>query len=262
MKVKHDYYQNLSYESRAKFDERVYKSNTGQLLGEQVVTNEFSVSSVLGNSSGENAQRFYGLEAQTEMEKLFTEPKQSKELTLRRKARGAFSKSQNWKRLVRDVADNAGFPPPLIEKWCQKCREDTKFSKRSPYATSGDQYFVHRFPRWTKGKPAKYIEPKPRCLNCTSGSVWPWIRLIPVNPSILSIDMDELRTWAQKHVYMDTNYLITALAARKPMPRQRVVQAKPRQRRRRSKRPRSANLQSETQREMQGWMALPYHGDT
>lgn len=111
MKVKHDYYQNLSYESRAKFEERVYKSKTGQLLGEQVVTNELSLSSIPGNSSGENAQRFYGLEAQTEMEKLFTEPEQSKELTLRRKAQGAFSISQNWKRLVRDVADNAGFPP-------------------------------------------------------------------------------------------------------------------------------------------------------
>lgn len=46
--------------------------------------------------------------------------------------------------------------------------------------------------------------------------------------------MDELRTWAQKPAYMDTNYLINALAARKPMPRQRVEQAKPDQGRRRS----------------------------
>ncbi len=46
--------------------------------------------------------------------------------------------------------------------------------------------------------------------------------------------MDELRTWAQKHAYMDTNYLINALAARKPMPRQRVEQAKPDQGRTRS----------------------------
>ena len=47
--------------------------------------------------------------------------------------------------------------------------------------------------------------------------------------------MDELRTWAQKHAYMDTNYLISALAARKPMPRQRAEQAKPGQGRQRSR---------------------------
>ena len=168
------------------------------------------------------------------MELFSTEPTRSKEPTLRRKARGASNKSQHWKRLVREAADNAGFPP-VIEIWCQICREDTKIWKRSPYATPGNQQCVDRFPRWTKGEPAKYIEPKPRCSNCTPGTVWPWKRFIPVDPRIPSIDMDELRTWAQKHAYMDTNYLISALAARKPIPRQRVGQAKPGQGRQRSR---------------------------
>jgi len=58
--------------------------------------------------------------------------------------------------------------------------------------------------------------------------------------------MDELRTWAQKHAYMDTNCLINALAARKAMPRQRVKQAKPGQGRRRS-RARRQNLPAKSQ---------------
>lgn len=47
--------------------------------------------------------------------------------------------------------------------------------------------------------------------------------------------MDEFRTWAQKHAYVDTNYSISALAARKSMPRQRVEQAKPGQGKQRSR---------------------------
>ena len=128
---------------------------------------------MLANGSVENAQGLHGLQPQTNMEKISTEPTRSKERTLRRKARGASNKSQHEKRLVRETADNAG-SPPVIEIWCQIHREDTTISKRSPYATPGDQHCMDRLPRWTNGKPAKYIEAKPRCLNCTSGTVWPW----------------------------------------------------------------------------------------
>ncbi len=146
MEAKHDYYHNLSHESKAKFEEHVYKSKTGQLFGERAANNELSQSPILGNSSVENAQRLYKLKPQTKMNKFSTEPTRLKEPTLRRKARGAFNKSPHWKRLVREAADNAGFPS-VIEIWCQICREDTKISKRSPYAIPGDQHCVDRFPR-------------------------------------------------------------------------------------------------------------------
>ena len=45
--AKHDYYQNLSLESKAKFEEHVYKSKTGQLFGERAANNELSQSPIL-----------------------------------------------------------------------------------------------------------------------------------------------------------------------------------------------------------------------
>ena len=60
MEAKHDYYQNLSHESKANFEEHVYKSKTGHLFGERSVNNELSHSLILSNSSVENVQRLRG----------------------------------------------------------------------------------------------------------------------------------------------------------------------------------------------------------
>ncbi len=65
MEANHDYYQNRSYESKAKFEEHVYKSKAGQIFGERAANNESSQSPLLGSISVEYAQRFNGLEPQT-----------------------------------------------------------------------------------------------------------------------------------------------------------------------------------------------------
>ena len=178
MEVKHDFYQNISYQSKAKFEERVYRSNTGQPSYERAANDRLSQTPILGNSSIENTQRCHGLKFHTQMEKFSIQLTRSKEPTLRRKARGASNKSQNWKRLICEAADNADFPS-AVEIWCQIYHEDTKISKLSPYAP-GDRHCVDRFSYWTKEEPAKYVRPKPRCLNCTPGTVWPWKRFIPI----------------------------------------------------------------------------------
>lgn len=146
--------------------------------------------------------------------------------TLRRKARGALSNRGSWARLVRNPIESQALPLQ-VEIWCQKCQENTIISPRSQYSIAGSKWPMDKEPKWTAGEPAKYIEPKPICLKCTSGIKWPWKRFIPVNPEIPSIDMDELRHWGKVHSFMTTEYAIKVLAARRPMPRTRNVQAKP-----------------------------------
>lgn len=95
MEVKHDWYQNISYQFKAKFEERVYRFNTGQLFSERAANNGLSQTPILGNSSIENTQRYHGLKSQTQMKKFSIPLTRSKEPTLRRSARGASNKSQN-----------------------------------------------------------------------------------------------------------------------------------------------------------------------
>ena len=62
MEANQDYYLNLSYESnKAKFEEHVYTSKSGQLFGERVVNNKRSQSPMLVNSNVANAQGLHGL---------------------------------------------------------------------------------------------------------------------------------------------------------------------------------------------------------
>jgi hypothetical protein len=132
-----------------------------------------------------------------------------------------------WPRVVRNPAQSQTLPPQ-VEIWCQKCQENnTTTSMRPPYSTAKSKWPVDRKPKWTRGNPARYIEPKLKCLNCASGTQWPWKGFIPVSPEIPSIDMDELRHWGQMHSYMAVDYAIKIRAARPPMPRTRGVQAKP-----------------------------------
>ena len=105
MEAKHDYDKNLFHESKAK-SRTMY---TTPKLASYPVNNELSQSPILGNSSVKIAQRLHGLKPQRKMEKFSMEPTRSKEPTLRRKAQGTSNKAQDWKRLVRKAADNAGF---------------------------------------------------------------------------------------------------------------------------------------------------------
>lgn len=127
----------------------------------------------------------------------------SKVKTLKCFARG-LGESQAWKRLILDTSDYEESMHE-VEIWCQRYKENTVIGKRSPY-NYGERYHIDKFPNWTKGQPAKYLEVKPKCLNCAKEE-WPWKRFIPVE-GIPSIDMDHLRRWANRNSFLSLDTAI------------------------------------------------------
>jgi len=217
------YFSNLEFHSKVVFDQRIYTSLVNQQPRESFKKYQESSRSSERVSSSYNPQ---GQPQSDNMpEETFTSESERRVPTLHRQTRGAPENAFCWKRLVRDTPETAGLPT-VVEIWCRECHEATSLPSNSPYSSSEYAYGIDRTPQWTKGELAKYIEPKPRCCNCKTGVHWPWKRFIPVDPSIRSLDTDALRTWGKKHAYMDTDYAIKTLAARKPMNRNRTKQSK------------------------------------
>jgi hypothetical protein len=77
-----------------------------------------------------------------------------------------------------------------VESWCIECKEKTTTSRLS----GGCSVFVDEKPRWTVAIPAKYVERKPNCLTCHTGSN----RFVPVDEKVHSIAKAELVTFAKE----------------------------------------------------------------
>ena len=69
---------------------------------------------------------------------------------------------------------------------------------------------------------------------------------LPVDPGIPSIEFRELHKWVQKHNFMNIEYMVKAVAAKAPMPRDREVECNPTKAGRPSQKKRLAQLKAPT----------------
>jgi hypothetical protein len=119
----------------------------------------------------------------------------------------------NWQRCVR-TKEMCKDLPTVVKSWCIECKSRSKLS-------DGGCEYVDMDPRWTIGKPAKYIERRPNCLRCEVGS-----RFIPIDASLPSITTQSLMGFADEFVSLDDRGLEIALGRRAPSRRtKRVVKS-------------------------------------
>jgi hypothetical protein len=87
--------------------------------------------------------------------------------------------SEDWRSSIRDPKDCEGKLSQPVESWCINCTRSTKL-------TGNRTRLVDKSPRWTLGDPPKYVERRPRCLNCLSEGRPGTARFVPVGVTIPS----------------------------------------------------------------------------
>jgi len=150
--------------------------------------------------------RYYGNPKDGSISSCF--PNKESLLALRRAPR------TNWQRCVR-AKDMCKDLPSKVQSWCIECKEKSRLS-------DGGNKCLDMDPRWTRGKPPKYIERRPNCLNCNAGS-----RFIPIDTKILSVGTQMLRAFADEFADLDERAFEIALGRRAPSRRtKRLVKSK------------------------------------
>lgn len=238
--LKENFYSTLKYISKTEHLKLVYKNNSDCLIAtdhpDLGVLAPNTMLTLPAHSSLPETELPLGGESKQELDQNKDDTQHQapvavadslREKTLRRQARGSGT-GGDWRRLIREAPENDDLDLEL-EIWCQRCKENTRISPKSPYSKGG-LWPVDSSPSWTKGQRAKYIEVKPKCLNCAEvegDGKWLWKRFVPVNDEIPSLDMDQLRKWAKRHSFLSLDVVIDRLDALRAMPRDRVQQNKP-----------------------------------